>query len=79
LTTHALYDFLPDDPKEAAVIRRKAPKFYYNAIMRILYRPSHDGILLRCSLHKEAQETLKEAHDDICGAHEPGSRLGDRL
>jgi len=35
---YALYDILPDDPKEAAVIKRKAPKFYYNAITRTLYR-----------------------------------------
>jgi len=35
---YALYDILPEDPKEAAAIRRKAPKFYYNAITRTLYR-----------------------------------------
>jgi len=29
---YALYGILPDDPKEAAAIRRKTPKFYYNAI-----------------------------------------------
>ena len=34
---YALYDILSDDPKEAAAIRRKAPKFYYNAITRTLY------------------------------------------
>jgi len=45
---YALYDILPDDPKEPAVIRRKALKFYYNAITRTLYRGSQDGILLRC-------------------------------
>jgi len=35
---YALYDILSDNPKEAAAIRRKAPKSYYNAITRILYR-----------------------------------------
>jgi len=29
---YALYDILPDDPKEVAAIRRKAHKFYYNVI-----------------------------------------------
>ena len=29
---YALYCILPDGPKEAVAIRRKAPKFYYNAI-----------------------------------------------
>jgi len=30
---YVVYGILPDDTKEAAAIRRKAPKFYYNAIM----------------------------------------------
>ena len=63
---YALYGILPNDPKEAAVIRRKAPKFYYNAITRTLYHRSHDGILLRCLSHKEALKALKEAHNGIC-------------
>jgi len=68
---------LPDDPKEAAAIRRKALKFYYNAITRALYRRSHDEILLRFLSHKEAQKILKEVHDGMCGAHQPGPKLGD--
>jgi len=76
---YALYDILPDDPKEEVAIRRKAPKFYYNATTRTLYQRSHDGILLRCLSQKEAQEVLKEAHDDMCGAHQLGLKLGDRL
>jgi len=75
---YALYDILLENPKEAAVIRRKASKFYYNAITRILYRRLHDGILLRC-LSQKAQGILKETHDGICGAHQPGPKLGDRL
>ena len=59
-----------DDPKKVAVIRRKAPKFYYNAITRTLYHQSHDVILLRFLSHKEAQETLKEPNDGMCGAHQ---------
>jgi len=62
----ALYDILPNDPKEAAAIKMKAHKFYYNAITRTLYRRSDDRILLRCLSYKE---TLKEAHDGMCGAH----------
>ena len=52
-----LYDILHDDPKEAVAIRKKAPQFYYNAIMQTLYRRSYDGILLRCLPHKEARST----------------------
>jgi len=69
---YALYDILPDD-------RRKASKFYYNAITRTLYRRSHDGILLHCLSHEEAHEALKEAHDGMCGAHQPGIKFRDRL
>jgi len=67
------------DPKEVTVIRRKAPRFYYNAITRTLYRRSHDGILLRCLSHKEAHEALKKAHDGMCEAYQPSLKLGDRL
>jgi len=66
-----------DDPKEAAAIRRKTSKFYYNAITRALYHRSHDGILLCCLSYKEAQEILKEAHDGMCGAYQPSLKLGD--
>jgi len=76
---YALYKFFPDDPQEAAVIKKKAPKFYHNVITRTLYHRSHDGILLRCLSHKEVQETLEEARDVMCGVHQPGPKLGDRL
>ena len=76
---YALYGILSDDPNEAAVIKRKAPKFYYNVITGTLYRRSRDGILLRCLSHIEAQETLKVAYDGMCGANQPGPKLGDRL
>ena len=50
---------MPDDPKEVVAVRKKAPRFYYNAIMQTLYHRSYDRILLRCLSHKEAQEVLK--------------------
>ena len=40
-----LCSILPGDPKETA-IRRKAPRFYYNTIMRSLHHLSYEGILL---------------------------------
>ena len=45
-TEFVLYGILPDDSKEAAAIRRKAPRFYYSVIIQTLYRQSYDGILL---------------------------------
>jgi len=41
------------------------------------YIAAHDGILFRCLSHKEAQKTLKEAHDGMCGPHQAGPKLGD--
>jgi len=51
-----LYSILPDDPKEVAATKRKAPRFYYNVITQTLYCRSYDGIQLCCLSHKEAQE-----------------------
>jgi len=65
--------------KKVATIRRKAPKFYYNAMRRTLYRRSHDEILLRCLSYKEVHEALKEAHDGIRGAHQSGPKHEDQL
>ena len=47
--------------------------------MQTLYRQSYDGILLRCLSHKQAQEALKEVHDGMWGAHQPGPKVWDRL
>jgi len=79
LIGYILYDILPDDPKKAASIRQRSLRFYYDLIIKTLYRRSYDGSLLRCLSNSEAQEVLKEAQDGICGAHQPGLKLKDRL
>jgi len=79
LIDYALHDILPDDPKEAASVRRRSLRFYYDPIVKTFYRRSYDGILLHCLSNSEAQEVLKEAHDGICGAHQSGLKLKDRL
>ena len=76
---YALHDLLLNNPKEAASIRRRSLRFYYDPIVKTLYCRSYDGILLRCLSNSKAQEVLKEAHDGICGDHQPGSKLKDRL
>ena len=45
----------------------------------MLYYRSYDGILLCFLSNSEAQEALIEAHDGICGAHQPGPKIQDRL
>jgi len=57
---YALYDIFSNDPNEAAAIRRKDSKFYYNAITRTLYHRSHDGILLRCCHKRRHRKYLKK-------------------
>jgi len=71
-----LYGIFPDDSKETASIRRKAPQFYYNTIMQTLFRRSYDGYSNAFQIRKKV---LKEAHDSVCGPYEPGPKLRDRL
>ena len=61
------------------VVGRRSTQFYYDALVKTLYRHSYDGILFRCLSNSEAQEVIKEASDDICGARQPGPKLKDRL
>lgn len=74
-----LFEILPNDPKKAAAIKRKASHIYYNAMSRTLYRCTPDGLLLCCLSTKEAQEGLKEAHDGTCGPHQSGQKIHDRI
>jgi len=76
---YVLHNILPDDPREAVSIRRRSTRFYYDAVVKTLYRHLYDGILIRCVSNLEAQEVIKEAHDSICRAHQPGQKLKDRV
>lgn len=44
-----------------------------------LYRKSLDDTLLRCMDVEEAQLTLKEVHDGICGIHSSGPTLVNKI
>jgi len=76
---YALHDILPNDPREAVSARRRSAQFYYDAVVKMLYHHSYDSILLRCLSNLKAQEVIKEPHDGICGAHQSGPKLKDRL
>src|SRR3954470_16483735 len=56
---YCLFNILPDDPQEAAAIRRKAIHFYYDAASQTLYRRAREGPLLRCLSDQEAAEVLQ--------------------
>ena len=55
---YALHDILSNDLKEAASIRQRSLHFYYDPIVKTLYRRLYDGILLRSLSNSEAQEVL---------------------
>src|SRR4051812_3666398 len=76
---YVMYGIRPDDPKEAAAIQKKALRFQYDLEAQTLYRIMRDGVLLRYSTPKEAQEVLKETHDGTCRAHQLGPKLSDRI
>ena len=44
LIDYTLHGLLSDDPKEAASIRRRSLRFYYDPIVKTLYHRSYDGI-----------------------------------
>ena len=41
----------------------------------ILYKRSHDGMLLRCVEAKEANKIMAEVHEGVCGTHASGHTL----
>uniref|UniRef100_A0A803MDQ2 Integrase catalytic domain-containing protein n=1 Tax=Chenopodium quinoa TaxID=63459 RepID=A0A803MDQ2_CHEQI len=68
---------LPRDLKHKTEIQRRAPRFIY--YKGTLYRRSFLGTWSRCLGDEEAAKTIKEAHSGVCGAHQSGSKLHDRV
>ncbi|CAM8996545.1 unnamed protein product [Rhodiola kirilowii] len=68
---------LPADPRHKIEIRRRAPRFIH--YKGTLYRRSFLGQWLRCLSEEEAVEVMQEAHAGICGAHQSGPKLYDRI
>ncbi|XP_074300732.1 uncharacterized protein LOC141632042 [Silene latifolia] len=68
---------LPDDPRHKVEIRRRALKFIH--YKGTLYRRSFSGQWLRCLSKDEDAEAMHEAHSGICGAHQSGPKLHDRV
>ncbi|CAM8988114.1 unnamed protein product [Rhodiola kirilowii] len=68
---------LPTDPRHKVEIRRRAQRFIH--YKGTLYRRSFLGQWLRCLNEEEAVEVMQEAHAGICGAHQSGPKLYDRV
>ena len=46
---------------------------------KILYKRSHDQVLLRCIDILEAKKILEEVHEGICGIHANGHRMAMQI
>ncbi|CAM8886700.1 unnamed protein product [Rhodiola kirilowii] len=68
---------LPADPRHKIEIRRRAPRLIH--YKGTLYRRSFLEQWLRCLSEEEAVEVMQEAHAGICGAHQSGPKLYDRV
>jgi hypothetical protein len=68
---------LPEDRKEAKMIKRKAPKYWVSK-EGLLYRRSFTGPYLLCVHPEKIHNFLFEIHEGICGSHTGGRSLAHR-
>ena len=70
-------DKLPEDKKEAKMIKRKAPRYWVSK-EGLLYRRSFTGSYLLCVRPEKVKDLLFEIHEGICGSHTGGRSLAHR-
>lgn len=58
-------------------LRRLASGFFLNG--KVMYKRSHDGILLRCVDALEANEIMSKIREEQCGSHMSGFMLARKL
>ena len=58
---------LPDDPKEAAKVRARSPRFTNHK--GSLYKRGFFTPILKCIVGKDTEYVLREVHEGICGNH----------
>ena len=68
---------LPEDTKEAKMIKRKAPRYWVSK-EGLLYRRSFTGPYLLCVHPDKVKDFLFEIHEGICGSHTGGRSLAHR-
>uniref|UniRef100_A0A803M6A9 Uncharacterized protein n=1 Tax=Chenopodium quinoa TaxID=63459 RepID=A0A803M6A9_CHEQI len=68
---------LPNDPRHRTEICRRASRLIL--FKGTLYRRSFDKLWSRCLEDQEAAKTIEEFHSRICGAHQSGPKLHDRI
>lgn len=77
LKDYILEGNLPEDNKEAAKIKRRAPSF--ELVDDRLYKRSFGGPLLKCLLLAQAEEVMTEVHEGICSAHQGANTLARKV
>ena len=65
---------MPEQRKEAEVVRRKATRFWLSKDLK-LYRRSFSGPYLLCVHPEVVEDLLYEIHEGICGSHTGGRSL----
>uniref|UniRef100_A0A2N9GNU9 Uncharacterized protein n=1 Tax=Fagus sylvatica TaxID=28930 RepID=A0A2N9GNU9_FAGSY len=70
-------DCLPNDPRAANVIKRKAPRYWLSKEGN-LYKRSFSGPYLLCVHPNLVDDLLFEIHEGICGSHTGGRSLAHR-
>jgi ribonuclease HI len=70
-------DCLPEDPKTASIIKRKAPGYWLSR-EGSLYKRSFSGPYLLCIHPNLVDNLLFEIHEGICGSHTGGRSLAHR-
>uniref|UniRef100_A0A2N9J0F4 RNase H type-1 domain-containing protein n=1 Tax=Fagus sylvatica TaxID=28930 RepID=A0A2N9J0F4_FAGSY len=68
---------LPEQKKEAEIIRRKTARFWLSKDLK-LYRRSFSGPYLLCVHPDIIEDLLYEIHEGICGSHTGGRSLAHR-
>uniref|UniRef100_A0A2N9FQQ7 Uncharacterized protein n=1 Tax=Fagus sylvatica TaxID=28930 RepID=A0A2N9FQQ7_FAGSY len=68
---------LPEDTKEAKMVKRKAPRFWVSK-EGLLYRRSFTEPYLLCVHPDKVKDFLFEIHEGICGSHTGGRSLAHR-
>uniref|UniRef100_A0A2N9I6X9 Integrase catalytic domain-containing protein n=1 Tax=Fagus sylvatica TaxID=28930 RepID=A0A2N9I6X9_FAGSY len=68
---------LPEQKKEAEIIRRKTARFWLSKDLK-LYRRSFSGPYLLCVHPDVIEDLLYEIHEGICGSHTGGRSLAHR-
>ena len=68
---------LPEDKKEAKIIKRKAPRYWVSK-EGLMYKHSFTGSYLLCVHPEKVRDFLFEIHEGICGGHTGGRSLAHR-